>query len=341
VLSPGDRTTVGKVNGVELRHLRYFVAVAEKLNFSEAAKSVHITQPSLSQQIQDLERDMGVELIERTSRQIRLTTAGEAFFTDAQNILFFADKARQKAKLVDNGQIGELRLGFLFPAVHPFMTTLIRQYRELYPNVSLKLGHYEPAELMKRLHDGQLDVVFTRPYNRRLYPDFHAHSIRQDDFVAVLPPDHPLSNQSNLTVAQISQHPLVLFSRELAPDFYDQIIEQCPADGILHTVDSHESYLKAIMLMMVESGMGVGIMPRYVQNLHPSQCQFVPISGVEQKVELLVVRQVSNIPIPVVDSFVKLTLDTALPNQMVGQEWPHNIRIPLPYLPDSLWTETA
>ena len=326
---------------MELRHLRYFVAVAEKLNFSEAARSVHITQPSLSQQIQDLERDMGVELIERTSRQIRLTTAGEAFFEDAQNILSFADKAKQKAKLVDNGQIGELRLGFLYPAVHPFMTNLLKQYLNLYPNISLKLGHYEPHELMKRLHDGQLDVVFTRPYNRRLYPHFHAHSIRQDEFVAVLPPGHALADQPELAVAQLTQYPLVLFGRDLAPEFYDQILEQCPADGVLHTIDSHESYLKAIMLMMVESGMGVGIMPRYVQHLHQTQCHFVPLNGVQQQVELLMVRQTSNIPIPIIDSFAKLALDSTQPNQMLGQEWPHNIRLPLPYLPDNLWTETA
>jgi DNA-binding transcriptional LysR family regulator len=291
---------------LELRHLRYFVAVADKLKFTEAARSVHIAQPSLSQQIQDLEKDIGVTLIERNNRQVRLTPAGEHFLKDAQRILLQAEEARQSALKIDRGELGHCRVGFLFPAIRRGMAKVIEQYRLLYPHVRLSMGHFSPAEQLTMLETNQLDVIFTRTYNQRAHPDLRSDVVANDTLLAVVHPDHPLARQSVVKLSQLGTQPVVIFNRDIAPTFYDMVIGFCGAQNVAPQGQYRDPYVMDTIVLMVESGLGVGIVPGCVQHLRHSACHFLPFDVTPPAVELIMAVRKDNQQNPIITAFTDL-----------------------------------
>ena len=293
---------------MELRHLKYYVAVAEKLSFTEAARTVHIAQPSLSQQIQDLEKDVGVTLIERNNRQVRLTPAGEQFLIDARRILLQAEEARQSAIKIDRGEIGECRVGFLFPAVRRGMAPVVNQYRQLFPNVRLSMGHYSPADQLAMLENNQLDVIFTRNYNQRAHTDLRADLILKDTLLAVVHPDHALAMQSAVRLEQLANQPIVMFSRDLAPTFYDLVVGFCGSQNVEPNAQHREPYVMDTIVLMVESGLGVGIVPGCIQHLRHSPCKFIPFENTPPTVELIMARRKDSLANPVISAFADLVI---------------------------------
>src|SRR5881275_1522994 len=148
---------------MELRHLRYFVAVAEELHFRRAAERLHMSQPPLSQQIRRLEDEVGATLFVRNQRRVELTAAGQAYLARARDILAAVEDAAREARRVQRGEVGRLDVGFVGSAMYSVVPELLRAFRERFPDVGLRLRELGTAEQLRRLEDGRLDVGFLRP----------------------------------------------------------------------------------------------------------------------------------------------------------------------------------
>src|SRR4029077_13701471 len=178
---------------MELRHLRYFIAVASHLNFSEASRRLHIAQPAISQTILDLEDELGVKLLLRTGRGVELTAAGNAFFAEAQGVMHRADGARRAAQRASKGEIGCLRIGFLPCAAGPFLPALIKSYRKNYPNVDVQLRDMNTEQQLKAFEDRTIDIGFARPFPKERAKEFCTEVVYQDRLELVLPAGHALA----------------------------------------------------------------------------------------------------------------------------------------------------
>ena len=204
---------------VELRHLRYFIAVAEELNFSRAAERMHMAQPPLSAAIRQLERDLGVDLFVRTTREVRLTDAGSAFLQGARRTLADAERAAEDAKRAAAGKLGHLRIAYSWSTRFETLPTLGRAFRAGHPDVEL-LGHEMwNARMPAAFGNGSIDIALS------LCPEIAAElelaPIRKERMVALLPEAHRLAGEEAIRLAALSDEEFVVFPREIAPRLHD------------------------------------------------------------------------------------------------------------------------
>ncbi len=202
---------------MELRHLRYFRAVAESQGFREAARRLHVVQPALSQTVSDLERELGVRLLTRNSRSVRLTSEGEVFLKEAKDILAHADRSVELARGASRGEIGSLSVGFLGSATAFFLPRIIREFRRRFPGVRLTLREMAPTHQIDEFRAGRLDVGFTRPIPAPDDAWLRSECLYRDSLLAVLPKGHPASTRPVVPVKQLAAEPFVLFHRAGAP----------------------------------------------------------------------------------------------------------------------------
>ncbi|UUZ50181.1 LysR family transcriptional regulator [Massilia sp. B-10] len=217
---------------MELRHLRYFIAVAEELHFTRAAERLHIGQPPLSQAIQALEADIGAQLFERTKRSVRLTGAGQLFLADARRILALADEATDTARRAQRGEAGELRIGFTFSTpLTPLFATVINRYRQQYPAVSLKLHEMATLPQLEALAQRSLDLGFVRPPETPPGPGIALDALREDQLVAVLRRLAAGARQP-VSIRELEGHAVRdVSARRLSTGIYPQIFRLCRAAG--------------------------------------------------------------------------------------------------------------
>ena len=200
---------------MELRHLRYFVVVAEELHFRRAAERLHMSQPPLSQQIRALEEEVGATLLLRNQRQVELTAAGAAFLERAREILTLVEDAALEARRVQRGEVGRLAIGFVGSAMYSFVPELLRAFREQFPDVVLRLQELGTSEQLRQLENGRLDVGFMRlPVLR---PELRVETVCEEPVIAALPDLHPLAAKRRLSLEDLEGQPLVLLTRSGAP----------------------------------------------------------------------------------------------------------------------------
>ncbi len=211
---------------MELRQLVYFMAVAEELNFARAAQRLHIVQPAVSQQIRRLERDLGVQLFDRTSRWVRLTAAGERLLPEARTVLAAADRTRQVAAELASG--GTLRLG-TSQGLGERLPQVLDELARTTPALHVQLVGAPADERITMVRSGLLDAAFVRAVPRAR--DVELLPLWDDPLVAALPATHPLAAESALDLRQLSDLPLRLASRDDNPAFYDFILAACAAAG--------------------------------------------------------------------------------------------------------------
>lgn len=251
-------------DAVELRHLRYFVAVAEELHFGRAAARLHIAQPPLSQQIRRLESELGVRLFHRTHRQVELTDAGRALLREAQRTLVQADRAVQVAMRAGRGEVGRLVIGYMASAELSVFPKVLPAFRTHYPEVELVLQIVPPAEQFLRLREGRLHVGFLRlPATDRaltIVPIF------REPLLAVLPDRHPLARRRAVSLRALCDERFVLFPRQHAPGYYDTLIDMCRRAGF-DPKPVHESEKLYTILSLVAMGRGVSLMPKCVTDV--------------------------------------------------------------------------
>jgi DNA-binding transcriptional LysR family regulator len=251
---------------MELRHFRYFAAVAEHLNYSEASRRLHVAQPAISQTILDLEDEIGAKLFTRSNRKVQLTAAGSVLLAEVQGILERAEGAKRATQRAARGEAGVLRIGFIAPATAPILPPLVQTYRKQYPEVELQLQHMNPDAQFAAFAEGRLDLGFSRPLLPEQRPYFEDEMIYSDYLVAVLPPKHPLAKERKIELQKLASESFILFHRVGAPGLFDEAVALCGRAGFSPNV-RHETDLMTTVFLLVESGLGVSLAPSCARGL--------------------------------------------------------------------------
>ncbi|MEG4072110.1 LysR substrate-binding domain-containing protein [Microcoleus sp. Pol14C2] len=252
---------------MELRHLRYFIAVADELSFSRAAKRLHIAQPPLSQQIKDLEAELGVKLFDRKSHPIQLTPAGQAFLEEARATLVHLEQAVHKTQRIDQGELGYLTVGFPSSIANGVFPEILRTFRQQYPEVQLILQEEHSAFLIQRLRDRQTDIIFLYLYHDISEAnDLETMSLTQEPLVVVLPKNHPLTAQSKISLSDLKDQEFVMPLHQIVAGLSEEIYHVCSQAGFVPKVAQTAVFMVTI-LGLVAGETGISILPSHVQNL--------------------------------------------------------------------------
>jgi DNA-binding transcriptional LysR family regulator len=243
---------------MELRHLRYFIAVAEWKGFSHAARQLYVSQSAISEQIADLEREIGVELLSRSRRQVALTEQGGIFLEEAKKILAAADEAVELTRRSARGEIGTLRIGFFTNGVGEFFSRLIRDFRLAHPEVRLSLFEMAALQQMDALANHSIDIAITRPLDPRFEGILQSELLFEEPIVAVLPREHPLAAPT-IQLGSLASEPLVLIEREAWPFLFDAIITLCSRAGFSPRIANMSGRTPAV-LTLVAAGEGISLM---------------------------------------------------------------------------------
>jgi DNA-binding transcriptional LysR family regulator len=262
---------------MELRHLRYFVAVAEELHFTRAAARLGIGQPPLSQQIQQLEQEIGTALFHRLSRGVELTDAGRVFLHDARAVLAAASRAKADAQRVARGEQGQIRVGFTGSAsFNMFVPYSIRLFKERYRGISLSLVENSSPPLNEMLCAGLLDVAFVRPpYNAR--EELTVDPVLEEEMLLALPNDHRLASAGPLPLRMVAGDTFILYPRASGPGLYDRIISACQRAGFSPRIGQDAAQL-ASTVNLVAAGLGITVVPASMTHVHPDSVSYHPIA---------------------------------------------------------------
>ena len=271
---------------VELRQLRYFVAVAEERHFGRAAERLHISQPPLSQQIRRLEREIGAPLLQRTTRRVDLTAGGEVLLARAREILSAVDGATEDTRRAANGEVGRLAIGFTGSATYSTLPALAGALREALPGVVLDLrGEMLTPAQVAGLLDGSLDLGVLRPPVRER--ELEVEILRREPLVAVLPESHRLAAASVVPLEQLRDEPFVTYPSHFRSVLHDAVEETCDAHGFRPRV-ALEASETATLVSFVAAGIGVSLVPDSVRHMRVRGAVYRPLGPGAAEVELAV-----------------------------------------------------
>ena len=271
---------------VELRHLRYFVAVAEELHFGRAAVRLDMAQPPLSQAIRQLEDAVGCLLLARTSRSVALTPAGSAFLERARRTLRNVDEDIREARSIGEGQTGRLNVGFVGSGMLTTLPRILSRYVTAYPDVQLQLHESFTAHVIDGLLAGDVDAGIVRdaePVNGLV-----ATPILSEPFIALLPSAHPSSRSASMSLASLADTPFVSPPRSAGPRAFEKPLTLCEQHGFRPRI-AHEASHWLTILRLVGAGLGVSIAPACVRHIATSEVSCVPLqdSSIQSDLELL------------------------------------------------------
>ena len=271
------------ITRVELRHLRYFVAVAEELHFGRAAARLGIAQPPLSQQIQQLERALGALLFERTRRQVRLTEAGALLLEHARRILGDVARAGGAVQRAARGELGTLTVAFAASVMFLELPGVIRAFRARYPDVTLSLREMPTAWQLAALDSGEIDLGFLR--ETPATPRLTIEPVMREPLRLAIPRAHPLAARQRVPLALLAEEPFVLFPAELAPGLHAQVLALCRAAGFEPRVvqESRELYTT---VSLVEAGLGVTIVPASLEKMGWTGVVYRPLARATTRVDV-------------------------------------------------------
>jgi DNA-binding transcriptional LysR family regulator len=263
---------------MELRHLRYFLAVAEELNFTRAAQRLGISQPPLTQQMKGLEAELGVALLDRSAYRIELTDAGRIFAAEAARILGDARSAVQAARRAATGAIGRVRVGFTESAsFNPLVTSTLRRFRSDYPAVEVSLEEHPSTDLFVALRAGALDAAFVRPPlapERGLTLDL----LEKEPLVVAVPSGHPLARRREVELAALAAETFILYPRAVRPGLADTVIAACEAAGFTPKVGQYAPQLSST-INLVAASLGISVVPDSMRCLQAHAVTYLPLSG--------------------------------------------------------------
>ena len=271
------RYRTGMIEHIELRHLRYFVAVAEELHFGRAARKLGIAQPPLSLQIQRLEAELGVSLFDRTSRRVELTAAGRSLLADGKRVIENFYSATDAARRAARGETGTLSVAFAASVMSLSLPKVIRRFREEFPGVRLELRELSTGAQIAALRTGDLDIGFLREPP----PDdaFVTETVMRERLVLALSKRHPLASRKRVRLADVANEDFVLFPRDLAPGLHAQVLAMCAEAGVHPRIvqTSRELYTT---ISLVEAELGVTIIPDAARKMSWSRgVRYFPITS--------------------------------------------------------------
>jgi len=264
---------------MELRHLRYFVAVAEELHFGHAARRLMLAQPPLSRQIQKLEQEIGVKLLERTKRHVELTAAGKVFLERARRVIEQADLAVVAAQRAGRGETGSLAVGFVGSATYGVLPEVLRAFRKKYPEVELVLYEMGSTAQQRAVAEGRLHLGFIRTPRDRTGREasLDERVVQREPLMVALPKGHALAKLETLPLIQLQNEPFILFPREARPSYGDLVLAACAAAGFVPRVTQQTQEMQTAV-SLVAAGMGVTLVPQSVHTLRRDNVVYKPIA---------------------------------------------------------------
>jgi DNA-binding transcriptional LysR family regulator len=288
---------------MEFRQLRYFLAVAEHLHFTEAAAHLGIAQPPLSQQILKLEREIGTKLFIRHPRRVELTEAGRLLQESARRIVEDAQLALTEVQNAGRGESGHLSLGFAGSTVfQPLVATVMQNYRNAYPRVVISCEESNSSALLDKVSEGHVDAALVRlPLHCR---DLVVQPLVEEDMLAVLPANHRLNRRRRIDLASLADDSFIFFPRPIGPDLYDSIIAACISAGFSPSV-SMESPQISSTANLVAAGFGVALIPASIQQIHAEGVSYHELLGKPLHTSIALVHRQRE-KAPTVLNFVKV-----------------------------------
>jgi DNA-binding transcriptional LysR family regulator len=292
---------------MELRHLRYFLAVAEDLHVGRAAQRLHISQPPLSRQIHQLEEELGVALFKRDKKRLHLTAAGSAFLEESRAILDRTDRAVRMAQRAARGEVGLLRIGFIESATASgLLGTALTRFRTTYPDVEVELGELTSLRQADALRAHQLDVgfIYTRPPETA---DLVLRRVLPGCVVTAVARSNPLAKYRHIPLTTVAQQPLIIWRRALSPVLYDQIMSQCRAAGHEPHVVQHTSQMQTT-ISLAAAGVGLGIVPSSFAATRIPGVVYRTIAGLGIRMDMELMFRVGD-QSPVLHAFITVVED--------------------------------
>lgn len=271
---------------MEIRHLKYLMAVGQELHFGRAADKLFITQPALSRQILQLEEELGVKLLERDKRNVALTSAGAYLMDEAEYVINHLNQVIESTKRKAKGEEGEVRIGFVGSAMQDVIPDLLVRLNGQYPKLHTSLDELSNKEQLSALIHDRLDIGFVRM--ERVPTDYGQKVVFEDSFSLVLPADHRLNTDSFESLNQLKAEQFILFSHEYSQEYYENIMSIFADHGFEPNV-SHRSVHANTIFRLVEKHLGVAIVPTALASGVSLGVQFIPLSSLPQRTRLTAV----------------------------------------------------
>jgi DNA-binding transcriptional LysR family regulator len=278
---------------MELRHLKYFVAVAEELNFSRASERLNIAQPPLSQQIRRLEADLGVALFTRTRRHVDLTDTGRAILDEARRTLAQAQRIVNLARRAAQGEAGALRLGFSSSALYTMLPAILRAFRARAPEVVLSLLERSSEEQVELLSAGAIDAGFVRLPIESPAPSLTLRTVVREPLLVAMAREHRLAGHRTVALRALAREPFIMVARGAAPGLHNQIVALCSAAGFNPAIAQEAAEISTIV-SLVSAGLGVAIVPASVRNLQRERVTYHPLRPANAMTEMALAYEKNN-----------------------------------------------
>jgi DNA-binding transcriptional LysR family regulator len=301
---------------MELRHLRYFQAVAEDLSFSRAARRLHIAQPALSRAVKQLETTLGAHVFERTRHHVRLTPAGAVLLRETAVLLQQLEESVRRVRRTAAGEEGELRLGYIGPPTQPFLGRILAEYRKRFPLVSIHLEERTPERVWEMVAKGRLSAAITRPVLTHEALGLRTIVLREERLGIVVPADHPLAKRRDAPWTMLAKQPLIVLARREGMSLHDAVLAGCRRAGVTPRL-AHTPSLIGTVLSYVEAGAGIGVVTESVVDPN-SRLRFILLKSV-QRVPLVLVWQEDE-DAPPLQRFRELLLEW----KKTGMLWRHS-----------------
>lgn len=276
---------------IELRHFRYFLAVAEDLHFRKAAERLFISQPGLSRQIKQMEDDLGIQLFHRHNRKVQLTSAGVYLKNELTRNLKNLDNILDYAKLLQDGKQGKLEFGYVGSAMQDIIPNLLIQFKKEHPNVQFGLKEMDNQKQIESLLSHDIDVGFVRldrvPRGLAIKP------ILKESFCLVLPKNHPINSDNFKNLNQLKDESFILFDPSYSPSYYEKIMQIFDKSGFTPII-SHNTIHAASIYKLVENGFGLSIVPKSLQKGYNMEVRFIELFNIPERTTLSVVWDKNN-----------------------------------------------
>jgi DNA-binding transcriptional LysR family regulator len=296
---------------LELRHLRYFVAVAEELHFARAAERLHLSQPPLSQQIRKMEEILGCRLFARTSRSVKLTPAGEALLERARRTLRNVQRDIEDVRRVGGGEVGSLNVGFVSTAMLTTLPQVFRTYREVYPRVHLRLYEGFTSLVLDGLENGTMDAGILRDSDPS--ETLNVKPLLSEPYVAVLPANHRCAGQKSISPRMLRDEPFVYYPRSAGARAFEKPLTIFEEYGFRPLIVQEASHWLSI-LRLVEVGLGVSVAPACVRRISSPGIVCLPIRDAKVTSNIEVAWMKTDLR-PIVEQFVRIATSPIKPSR--------------------------
>jgi len=267
---------------MDLRHLRYFVAVAEESHFGRAAKRLHVSQPPVSLAIREMETELGLLLFERTSRRTALTPIGQELLRDARAVLARLDAMQEHARRAATGQIGSLALGFISLANYSFLPSTYQRFNEAFPSIKISLSESTSDVILAELEKGTLDIGYV--FAPVASPALAYRPLLRERLIVALPESHPLAARDRIQMKSLADENFLIFPRQFSPLVFDTIVGFCAQHGFSPRIAQEARQMQTIV-SLVSGGSGIALVPDCLRHLKRDGVVYRPLAGSAPNIE--------------------------------------------------------